>query len=88
VVNLNAFWTDSSLDSDINSKLEQLIDWSKTQLQAKGIWIPWIYLNYAPPTVDPYTTFGTQNLQKLKAIRQKYDSGNVFEKLWPGGFKL
>ncbi|KAJ7852658.1 hypothetical protein B0H14DRAFT_3657729 [Mycena olivaceomarginata] len=88
LVNLNAFWTDSSLDSDINSKLEQLIDWSKAQLQAKGIWIPWIYLNYAPPTVHPYTTFGTQNLQKLKAIRQKYDSGNVFEKLWPGGFKL
>ncbi|KAJ7437427.1 hypothetical protein B0H11DRAFT_1753607 [Mycena galericulata] len=88
VVNLNAFWTDSSLDADINSKLEELISWGKGTVQARGIWNPWIYLNYAPPAVNPYLTFGEQNLQKLETIRQKYDPDNVFEKLWPGGFKL
>ena len=47
-----------------------------------------IYLNYADRNQDPLGGYGPANVAKLKAASKKYDPGQVFQKLVPGGFKL
>ncbi|KAL8285753.1 hypothetical protein RB597_002728 [Gaeumannomyces tritici] len=37
---------------------------------------------------DVYTGDGTANKQKLLDVSRKYDSERVFQKFWPGGFKI
>ncbi|EJT74786.1 hypothetical protein GGTG_08624 [Gaeumannomyces tritici R3-111a-1] len=37
---------------------------------------------------DGYTGYGAANKQKLLDVSRKYDSERVFQKLWPGGFKI
>lgn len=46
------------------------------------------YLNYAFQDLDPLGSYGPANIQKIKAAAAKYDPGQVFQKLVPGGFKL
>ena len=37
---------------------------------------------------DPLGGYGPAALAKIKAASRKYDAGQVFQKLVPGGFKL
>ncbi|KAL8993094.1 MAG: hypothetical protein Q9188_007416 [Gyalolechia gomerana] len=46
------------------------------------------YLNYASQSQDPLGGYGLEALNKIKAASTKYDPGQVFQKLVPGGFKL
>ncbi|KAG8163055.1 hypothetical protein KVR01_007533 [Diaporthe batatas] len=50
--------------------------------------LSWEYLNYADETQDPLGTYGAENVKKLREIAQRYDPGEVFQKLCRGGFKL
>jgi len=72
----------------MQSKLTQLIEWGKATAQERGIWRKYLYLNYASPDVDPYASIPTDNAQRLRSIRKKFDPEDVFLRLWPGGFKL
>ena len=49
---------------------------------------PWIYLDYAYKTQDPLTSYGEENLQKLRDVSKKYDPEGVFQTMVPGGFKV
>ncbi|KAI4246484.1 MAG: hypothetical protein L6R42_009867, partial [Xanthoria sp. 1 TBL-2021] len=48
------------------------------------------YLNCMRPVSDqdPLGGYGPTALGKIKAASEKYDVGQVFQKLVPGGFKL
>ena len=37
---------------------------------------------------DPFVGFAPGNVERMKTIREKYDTGNVFTRLNWGGFKL
>lgn len=37
---------------------------------------------------DVFGAYGTWNLAHLWLVKIKYDTLNVFGRLWPGGFKL
>ncbi|KAG9514579.1 hypothetical protein KCV07_g7976, partial [Aureobasidium melanogenum] len=50
--------------------------------------LPWVYLNYADQCQDPLSSYGKENLQKLRAVCRMYDPQQVFQKLCPGGFKV
>ena len=46
------------------------------------------YINYAFQDQDPLGRYGPTALGKIKAASKKYDPGQVFQKLVPGGWKL
>lgn len=49
---------------------------------------PYIYLNYAGQYQDPLAGYGDTNVDKMKALSQKYDPAQVFQNLVPGGYKV
>ena len=50
--------------------------------------LPWIYLNYADKSQDPLSSYGKENLQKLREVSKRYDPQQVFQRLCAGGFKI
>lgn len=50
--------------------------------------LDWEYLNYADETQDPLASYGAENVKTLRAISERYDPGQAFQKLCRGGFKL
>ncbi|KAG9199276.1 hypothetical protein G6514_008623 [Epicoccum nigrum] len=50
--------------------------------------INWIYLNYADGTQDPLSSYGPDNVAKIRAAAKKYDPKQVFQTRVPGGFKI
>jgi len=47
----------------------------------------WIFMNYADPSQDPLRSYGAENVVKMRNVASKYDPGQVFQRLCPGGFK-
>ncbi|GKU03201.1 fad containing protein [Fusarium langsethiae] len=50
--------------------------------------LEWTYLNYADKSQNPLGSYGPENIRKMKDAAAKYDPGQVFQKLVPGGFKI
>lgn len=50
--------------------------------------LPWVYMNYADKSQQPLASYGVANVERLKNVARKYDPGQVFQKLCPGGFKI
>ena len=50
--------------------------------------LPWVYMNYADKSQQPLASYGIENVKKMKDAAAKYDPGQVFQKLCPGGFKI
>lgn len=47
-----------------------------------------VYLNYADTSQDSMGSYGEDNLRFLKEVAAKYDPEGVFQRRFPGGFKL
>ncbi|KAI1113087.1 hypothetical protein F5Y14DRAFT_229472 [Nemania sp. NC0429] len=54
----------------------------------RGSYLPFLYMNDASRDQNPLATYGTENLDKLRAIARKYDLHQVFQRLQAGGFLL
>ena len=50
--------------------------------------LEWEYLSYADGSQNPLASYGRKNVQRMRAASAKYDPGQVFQRLCPGGFKL
>ena len=50
--------------------------------------LQWTYLNYADKSQDPLTSYGVENVRKIRDVAARYDPEQVFQKLCPGGFKI
>ena len=55
---------------------------------SKGLSRPQLFPNDATFSQNPMESFGSENLEKLRAVSLKYDRDQVFQKLQNGGFKL
>lgn len=53
-----------------------------------GLSIPFVYMNDAAYDQDPLSSYGAENLEKLKRISIRYDPGQVFQRLQNNGFLL
>ena len=45
-------------------------------------------LNYADASQDPLRSFGEENVEFIRRAAEKYDPSGVFQKRFPGGFKI
>lgn len=59
-----------------------------TYTQKVGAYRPWLYINYAYEDEDPIGSYGPSNVAFLKTVSKKYDPGQTFQQLVPGGWKL
>jgi hypothetical protein len=67
-----------------NKALEELTTYSKSI----GADNEYIYLNYANSNQDPLSTYGSENVEYIRAVAKKYDQTGVFQTQVPGGFKI
>ncbi|KAJ7506026.1 hypothetical protein B0H11DRAFT_2219953 [Mycena galericulata] len=88
IFGIAAYYDDPSLDDALNAWSQDIITWGTAEATKRGLFEPWIYLNYALPDQDVFASFGSANEQKMIALKKQYDPKNVFGQLWPGGFKL
>ena len=88
IVNLGIQWTDEADDARLNVAAEEFLSQATQLANTKGLLNDFVYLNYALPTQNPLGSYGSENLQKLREVSRKYDPGQVFQRLVPGGFKI
>ncbi len=81
-------WANAVDDLRVSNWARSLLDYWHADNQAKGLATDFIYMGDAGETQDPFAGFPLENIQRMRAIRQDYDSAGVFTRLNWGGFKL
>ncbi|KAH8647546.1 putative 6-hydroxy-D-nicotine oxidase [Tricladium varicosporioides] len=81
-------WDDAQDDATVRAvSIATSAKWKRLG-EERGLYIPFEYMNDASRDQNPLASYGNNNLLKLKAIAQKYDPSQVFQKLQNGGFLL
>lgn len=93
VINLDANWWKKSDDELVTAHLWKMIEEAKDLAKQKGIWDEYLYLNYASRfgshrTQNVMQSYGSKNLDAMRAVSKRYDPTGLFQKAVPGGFKL
>lgn len=81
-------WSSAANDAVMAAAATSWVEQIRELTAVLGTSDPFIYLNYAEKFQDPFESYGAMNDEKMKAVAAKYDPGNVFGTLVPGGFKL
>ncbi|KAI1860345.1 uncharacterized protein JN550_011611 [Neoarthrinium moseri] len=85
---LVASWSQETDDQVVDSATRRLMSAIETDAQSLNAWDPFVYMNYAGPEQDPISSFGKQNVDRLRAIANRVDPDQVFLHQVPGGFQL
>ncbi|KAI1932579.1 hypothetical protein LOZ58_003749 [Ophidiomyces ophidiicola] len=88
LVNISFQWSAVVDDKVVLPAVQRILERTKAWAQARGLTHRYIYLNYAAPLQKPITSYGPENVKKLRQAQMKYDPLKVFELHQPGGFKL
>ncbi|KAL0063235.1 hypothetical protein AAF712_009837 [Marasmius tenuissimus] len=82
-------WTDPADEAVMRNATNAFGTWGEEEARRRGILNDFIYLNYANEDQRVYErSVLPQDLNRMRAIRKKYDSSGTFQKLWRGGYKL
>jgi len=88
LLNLNMMWSDIADDTRIQKANSNIVKRSIAEAKRRGLFVDYIYMNYASQFQAVIPSYGAANQQKLKKIAKVYDPTEVFQKLQPGYFKL
>ncbi|KAF2033559.1 FAD-binding domain-containing protein [Setomelanomma holmii] len=50
--------------------------------------VDWQFMNYADREQDPLASYGSENVEKIRAAARKVDPQGIFQTKAPGGFKI
>ena len=81
-------WSNPADDAKIDAFLKSVNKDIDSQLGPKGYQAPYLYLNDADKGQPVFQGYTKGSVQKLKAIRAKYDPKRAFTDLMPGGWKV
>jgi hypothetical protein len=81
-------WQGAEQDALFQTAGTDLVDRIRDYAKSIGADNPYLYLDYADETQDPLASYGTENVEKMRAAANKYDPWGVFQNLVPGGFKI
>jgi len=81
-------WDNAADDNTVQKGVQAIVDQHIDILRKKKLYEPFLYLNYADNSQDPFASYGKENKARLQAVSRKYDPNGVFQKVVPGGFKL
>ncbi|KAK3331553.1 hypothetical protein B0H66DRAFT_546771 [Apodospora peruviana] len=85
---LLSYWENKSDDAAVISFMETILARMQAYATAKGTKFPFIYMNYAFSGQNVISSYGPTNKAKLQAASRKYDPTGLFQKAFPGEFKL
>ncbi|KAI1421889.1 hypothetical protein F5Y12DRAFT_665045 [Xylaria sp. FL1777] len=86
---LTITWSDVANDSIVNKLIQRIVRTIERRTRALGLHYPFIYLNDAGPAQRPFDTYGGgRSLNKLRAIREKYDPEGFLKNFLGHGFPL
>ncbi|KAK8076348.1 hypothetical protein PG994_003620 [Apiospora phragmitis] len=81
-------WSHESDDGTVIAGIKAVLEQSVAAAKERGLYHPFKYMNYAAEDQDPIAGYGSDNVNFLKEVQQRYDPGGVFTKLVPGWFKV
>ncbi|KAI9876042.1 MAG: hypothetical protein M1823_007353, partial [Watsoniomyces obsoletus] len=81
-------WTNEADDARILAVRDEIIAEVEAAAEASGVAVGFLSSNYATNTQDVINSYGLANVNRLKSVARKYDPTGVFQRLWPGYFKL
>ena len=81
-------WTNAQDDATVRAvSIATTAKWQELSA-ARGLNIPFTFMNDASRDQNPLAGYGATNLAKLRAASKKYDPSQVFQKLQNNGFLL
>lgn len=87
MVLISVFWTDPGDDVDMKGATQELLKWSTDTAKERGLFNRFIYMNYALNTQPVLESFGPENFDRMKEVKEKYDPRGLLN-VWKGGYKL
>ncbi|CZR63093.1 uncharacterized protein PAC_12990 [Phialocephala subalpina] len=85
---LQITWNNAADQPYVYQFAQAFITEANATAHSMGVNHPYVHLNYAHISQNPFFGYGPTNLAKLRAVSKKYDPQQTFQKLQPGGFKL
>ncbi|KKY16132.1 putative fad binding domain containing protein [Diplodia seriata] len=81
-------WKGAEKDKMFEDAERELMTELKAFSKSKGKDHPYIYLPYAYSDQKPLESYPLVNIERIRAMAQKYDPEGVFQTMVPGGFKI
>ncbi|CAG8979684.1 hypothetical protein HYALB_00003915 [Hymenoscyphus albidus] len=81
-------WSSASQDAAVRDPVIAVGEKWKSAGQARGSYVPLIYMGDGSRDQNPLASYGTENLNKLKATAKKYDPRELFQTMQQSGFLL
>ncbi|KAI3605197.1 fad binding domain-containing protein [Moniliophthora roreri] len=84
-----ALWDDPAQDTLVGEALVKFGESVEGMARQRGLLNEFVYLNYAHEHQKVYErSISREKLARMVRIKEKYDKGDVFGRLWQGGYKL
>ncbi|KAK1759943.1 hypothetical protein QBC47DRAFT_438269 [Echria macrotheca] len=80
-------WTDSAADEEAQEVVDALIGGVEDEAKKRGLYDPFVYLNYAGRSQDPLAGYGPDSLARLRRVKARVDPHGLFSDP-ASGFKL
>lgn len=81
-------WQDGADDDIVSNTIQTIVKRCDNLAKVRGLYNPYLYLNYAAGFQDPIGSYGADVVKKMLAFRNGYDPFHVYERLQPDGFKI
>lgn len=85
---ISAAWSDAAHDQQVYSAAAILVENIENKAKSLAAYAPFVYANYAAPWQDVIQSYGTENVRKLRRLRDKVDPQHFFTNKLKGGFKI
>ncbi|KAJ5805940.1 FAD-binding type 2 [Penicillium pulvis] len=79
-------WTNREDEPAVLEAARKIIDAAETIAKKNGTYLKFKYANYSSRDQDPQSTYGAENLARLRSIASKVDPNGVFQSLQYGGW--
>lgn len=87
-LNLRTSWANAADDAAALQMDDEFMAKVAAVARKRDAPMPNQWMNNAAENVDVISTYGEENIKKLKAVSRKYDKEGAFQRLVPGGYKL
>lgn len=85
---LQAVWDHPKDDACIGGIMQKTFDDMENATRQQRTYHPFRYRNYAAGFQDVYESFGSASKERLRTVQRKYDPGDIYNRLVPGGHRL
>ncbi|KAK1224657.1 hypothetical protein PQX77_012402 [Marasmius sp. AFHP31] len=85
---INTDWLDTKDDTAMTESSRELIQWAETEAVRRGLFRPFVYMNYAAGYQNVISRATGKNLERMLEVKKTYDPDDLLDELWLGGFKL